>query len=109
MRAMSDDADSYGTQMLDLGMRNMTDLSKSAQAIVTESADYTRSAFESAAAAIEKLLEARSVESTVEIQSEFARAVYEGLVAEGTKLGGLYADLARQAYKPFESMVARSR
>ena len=109
MSAMSDDATAYGTQMLELGLRNMTDLSTSAQAIVTQSADYTQSSIEHAARALEKLIEARSVESAVQIQSEFGRAAYETFVAEGTKLGGLYADLARQAYKPFESMVARSR
>lgn len=109
MSAMSDDATAYGTQMLELGLRNMTDLSTSAQAIVTQSADYTQSSIEHAARALEKLIEARSVESAVQIQSEFGRAAYETFVAEGTKLGGLYADLARQAYKPFKSMVARSR
>lgn len=107
MSAMSDEAAAFGTQVLEFGMKNMTHLSASAQAIVTQSAHYTRSSFEQAAAAIEKLIEARSVESAVKIQSDFAKAAYEAFVTEGTKLGGLYADLARQAYKPFESMVAR--
>jgi hypothetical protein len=30
-------------------------------------------------------------------------------VSDATKLGELYAELAKDAYKPFESMVAKSK
>ena len=42
------------------------------------------------------------------MQSDYARASYEGFVAKATKLGGLYADLAKEFYKPFESQVRKS-
>ena len=34
---------------------------------------------------------------------------YEAFVAEATKISELYADLAKDAYKPFESAVAQAK
>jgi len=36
------------------------------------------------------------------------KSTYEGFVAEATKLGELYADLAKESYKPFESYLAKA-
>ena len=41
----------------------------------------------------------------MEVQTEYAKSAYEGLVAQATKMGELYTDLAKEAYKPFEGMV----
>ena len=51
---------------------------------------------------------AKSVEKAMEVQSEYLKSAYEDFVAEATKLGGLYADLAKEAYKPFESALAKA-
>ncbi len=59
--------------------------------------------FEQSTAATEKLIGAKSLEKAIEVQTDYAKSSYEGFVAEATKLGELYADLAREAYKPFES------
>jgi hypothetical protein len=37
----------------------------------------------------------------MEVQAEYLRSSYEELVIVATKIGELYADLAREAYKPF--------
>jgi hypothetical protein len=41
------------------------------------------------------------------VQTDYAKSSYESFVAEATKLGELYADLAREAYKPFESQFGK--
>jgi hypothetical protein len=43
----------------------------------------------------------------IEVQSEYARTAYESYVSEISKLGELYGDLAREAFKPYQSFVAR--
>ena len=48
----------------------------------------------------EKLLGARSVESVVQIQTEFAKEAYEGFVAQTTKVSELYTRVASDALKP---------
>jgi hypothetical protein len=41
------------------------------------------------------------------LQSEYAKTTYETFVAEAKKISELYADLAKQAYKPLEGLVAK--
>ena len=65
-------------------------------------ADYSKKMFEQGTAATEKLLGAKSFEKAVEVQTEYVKSAYEGFVAEATKLGELYSDLAKETYKPFE-------
>jgi hypothetical protein len=43
----------------------------------------------------------------IEVQSEYAKAAYEGCVSEVTKLGELYADLAKETFKPYQDFAAR--
>jgi len=45
----------------------------------------------------------------VQVQTEYAKTSYEGFVAKASKIGELYADLAKESYKPFESMFAKSK
>ena len=59
--------------------------------------------------AIEKLVAAKSLEKAIEIQTDYAKTAYEGFVSEATKIGELYAELFKDAYKPFESVVAKAK
>ena len=70
-------------------------------------ADYSKKVFEQGTAATEKLIGAKSLEKAIEVQSDYVKSSYEGFVAEATKLGELYADLAKEAYKPFESQFGK--
>lgn len=76
--------------------------SKAAQSIAVEFVDYTRKSAESSAAAWEKLLGAKSLESAVEVQTDYLRSSYENFVAQAVKFGQIYTDLVRQAYRPLE-------
>lgn len=104
-----EDAGKYGKEFLDSGLESLTAVTRDAQAISGEASNYAKQVFETGTAAVEKLLSAKSVEKVVEIQAAYARQAYEGFVAETTKIGGLYADMAKDAYKPFESLIAKAK
>lgn len=104
-----EDAGRFGKEMMDTGLQSAAAISKGAQAIAAETADYTRKSFEAGSSAMEQLIAARSLDKAVEVQSDFARKAYEGFVAEMSKMGELYADLAKDTYKPFESIVAKMK
>ena len=91
----------------DLAMKSVGVLSKGAQAIAVEVADYSKKAFEDGSAALEKLFGVKSLDKAIEVQTEFAKTSYEGFVAKATKIGELYADLAKETYKPFETLFAK--
>ena len=83
-----------------------TTFSKGLQDIATESGDYSKKAFAAGAAMYEKLLGARSVETAIQIQTEFAKEAYEGFVAQATKVSELYTRVASDALKPVTTAYA---
>ncbi len=97
-----------GKDSMDMAMASFGALSKNAQAIATEVADYSKKSFEGSAAAWEKLMGAKSLEKAMEVQSEYLKSSYEDFVAQSTKLSELYTDLAKEAYKPFEGVMAKA-
>jgi hypothetical protein len=104
-----EDLHQVGKENVDVALKSMGAVSKSAQAIVVEVADYSKKTFEESTAALEKLFGVKSFEKAIEVQTEYAKAAYEGFVAEATKIGELYSDLAKETYKPFETMIAKAK
>ena len=102
-----EDFQKLGKENVDTCMRQFGTVSKGWQAIATEVADYSKKSFEQGSATLEKLLGAKSVEKAIEIQTDYVKTAYEGFVAQATKIGGLYTDLAKESYKPLEGMIAK--
>lgn len=103
----NEDMQKFGKDSMAMAMSSLGAFSKSAQAIAVEVVDYSKKSAEVSAAAWEKLLGAKSLETAMEVQSEYLKSSYEDFVAEATKLGELYVDLAKEAYKPFEGAMAK--
>jgi hypothetical protein len=103
-----DDIQKYGKDNMDATMKAWGQLSKGVQAIAAETADYSKKSYEEGTAALEKLFGAKSLDKAIEIQSAYAKTAYEGFVAQATKIGELYADLAKESCKPFENFVAKT-
>jgi len=104
----NEDMQHFGKNNMDMALTSFGAWSKGAQAIAVEVVDYSKKAAESSAAAWEKLLGAKSLDKAMGIQTEYLRSSYEDLMAEAAKLGELYVDLAKQAYKPFEGALAKA-
>src|SRR5439155_13270728 len=77
------------------------------QTIASAYDDYTKRSFEDTKSFVEKLSGVKSLDKAIEVQTEFAKSAYETFVAESQKIAGLYTDLAKQTYKPFEGLVAK--
>ena len=103
-----DEVQQFGKGGVEATMKSFGAFSKSVQAIATEAADYSKKAFEDGTAAAEKLMGAKTLDKAVEVQSDYFKKTYEAFVSQATKVSELYADLAKEAYKPFESYVARA-
>jgi hypothetical protein len=82
-------------------------MNKGFQAIAAEVTDYSKKAFEDGTRAFEQLIGAKSVEQAVEIQSQYAKKAYDTYIAEMSKIGEMYAGLARDAYKPVETVLTK--
>ena len=102
-----EDFQKLGKDNVDVAMKQFGTVSKGWQAIATEFADYSKKSFEDGSAALEKLFGAKSLDKAIEVQSDYVKTAYEGFVAEATKLGELYTDLAKESYKPFEGLLSK--
>ncbi|MFC5385551.1 phasin family protein [Aquamicrobium segne] len=98
----------YGKEFTDSGLRSFASLSKGAQAIAVEASEYSKKNLQAGSAAFEKLIAAKSFEEAVSIQTDYAKQSYETFVSGATRFGDLYLELAREAYKPFEGLVAKA-
>jgi hypothetical protein len=103
-----DELQQFGKSNMDATVKSFGSLSNGLQANAAEMADYSKRVFEQGTAATEKLIGAKSLEKAFEVQSDYVKTAYEGFVAEATKLGELYTDLAKEAYKPFEGQWGRA-
>jgi hypothetical protein len=101
-----EDFQKFSKDQLEAFTAASTTLSKGLQDIAAESSDYSKKAFAAGTAMYEKLLGARSVETAVQIQTEFAKQAYEGFVAQATKVSELYTRVASDAMKPVTTAYA---
>ena len=75
-------------------------------AIFAEGADYTKKSVESRLAVVEKLLGAKSLETVIQIQSEYAKTSYAAFVAQAAKMGEVHSNLAKAVFKPVQLPIA---
>jgi phasin family protein len=104
----SEDFQKISKDNFDATVRSYSEWNKGFQAIAAKMTDYSKQAFEDATRAFEQLASAKSLESVFEIQSQYAKKAYDTWVAEASKLGEMYAAVARDAYKPVEQAVAKT-
>jgi phasin family protein len=102
-----EDIQQYGKEHLETVVASATTLQNGIQTIATAYGDYTKKSFEDTKSYVEKLSGVKSLDKAIEVQTEFAKSAYETFVAESQKIAGLYTDLAKQTFKPFEGMVAK--
>ncbi|MGO4677672.1 phasin family protein [Bosea sp. 2YAB26] len=93
---------------VDAALKAFGATSKGVQTIAVEATDYAKKSFEAGTAVIEKLAGVKTFDKALEIQAEYVKTSFEGAVAQLTKMGELYAALAKDAYKPVEGIVAKA-
>jgi hypothetical protein len=106
MTKESDSIQNAGNGQLDGVTMYLSSFSTVLQSLFAEGADYTKKSMESRLAFGEKLLGAKSFDSVIQIQSEYAKTSYAAFVAQATKMGELHSSLAKAAFKPAEQAIA---
>ncbi|QWG25584.1 phasin family protein [Bradyrhizobium sediminis] len=102
-----EDIQQYGKEQFETVVASATTLQNGIQAIASAYGDYTKKSFEDTKSMVEKLSGVKSLDKAIEVQTEFAKSAYETFVAESQKIAGLYTDLAKQTFKPFEGLVSK--
>ena len=92
----------------DASVRSIAEWNKGFQAIATTIADYSKTAFEDGTRTWEQLVGVKSVEQAWDIQSRYAKKAFDAYVAQASKIGELYVDLARSTYQSVEQAAAKT-
>jgi len=102
-----DQFQAIGKDNFEASVTAATALTKGFQEIATEVADYSRKSFEDSTAVVEKAFAAKSLDKALEVQSDYAKGAYEAYVGRMTKIGEIYMNAAKEAYKPFEGQFSQ--
>lgn len=102
-----DDIQKLAKDNMEQATENLSSVSKSVQAIATETADYAKKSFEDGTQAAEKVFGAKSFDKFMEAQSDYAKNAYEAHVSQMNKLGEMFMDLSKTMYSPVETAFAR--
>ncbi len=102
-----DELQSFGKEQLETASAAAASLAKGLRTIAAETTDYSKKTFETNSAYVEKLAGAKSLDDALQTQSEYAKSAYENFVTQATKIGEVYAHLAKEAFKPAERLMAK--
>jgi hypothetical protein len=102
-----EDMQTYGKDQYEQAVSCASGFQSGFSAIAAAYGDYAKKSYEDTKSFVEKLSGVKSLDKAIEAQSDFAKSAYESFVADSQKIAGLYGDLAKQAFKPLEGVVAK--
>jgi phasin family protein len=107
-KGMSQEAQEGVQRGLEAASRSFAEANKGFQALAAEMMNYSKATFDDAMRTWEQLIGVKSLDQAFDIQSQYAKRVYENHMAELSKLREMYTDMVRDASKPVEDATRRS-
>ena len=101
-----EDFQNFSKQQIEAMTSFATTMTKGLQEIAAETAEYSKHAMSASSEVVEKLLGAKTFESAIQIQSDYAKTAYEGFVAKSTKINEILVKVAGEAMKPAQHALA---
>jgi len=99
------DLANFGRDNIEAAVKTNAALSAGLEAISKEVMVYARSALKSATETARSLLDAKTLEDVMKLQTDLAKRNFEGMVAGSVKLSELGVSLASEAFAPWEGRV----
>jgi phasin family protein len=103
-----EDAQDFGMNRLEAVKAATASTTSGLGAITAEATDYSKKSIASSQAFTEKLWQARKPEEFFELQSSFAKAAYDDFAASAKKIGELYSELTKEAFKALTNDAAKT-
>ena len=87
--------------------RSFGEANRGFQALAAEMMNYSKATFDDAVRTWEQLIGVKSLEQAIQIQSDYAKRVYDNHMAELSKLGEMCMSMVRDTSKPVEQASKR--
>lgn len=95
-----EDLTALSKENIDALVQSGTVAIRGAEALGKEVAAYTQASFEKSVAAGKAMMGAKSLREVVDLQNDYAKANFDALVAESTKLSEMSVKLTTEAFAP---------
>ena len=89
------------------GKERLEAMSSSWQTIAAESSAYSKKSIENSAVYVEQLLGAKTFETSLQVQSDYAKTFFTGLFEYLKKTSEVYSNFFNEAFKPIESAITK--
>ena len=109
MAAQFEDFQKMGREQMEQFSATAASVARGFQALASETADFSKRSLESTSSYFEKLAGAKSLDTAIQLQSEFAKSQFEGFLAQTIKVGEIYKDMAKEAFKPVEMAIQKGQ
>ena len=96
-----EDLQKLGRSQFEAATASAAAVSRGVQLLAAETSAYAKRSVEDGSAATTRLLGAKSLDGAVQVQAEYAKSAFEGLVAQAGRMGSLMMSLGKDAAKPF--------
>ena len=90
----------YGQPKMRGATDSLNEFERGMQAFSSEWSSYAERSMTKGQDTVERMLKADSVETVLEVQSEFAQSAYEAYLGHMNRFSNLYARMAEDAVKP---------
>lgn len=104
-----DDVSQASRKVLESGLASASAMSEKLGVITTEAGEFARDTAQRASDLLEAIPSAGTPEAALKLQAEYARTSYRAMVSQAARMTELYAELARDVYRPFEISLWRQR
>ena len=103
------DVQRFGKDQMEQLSASAAAITRGFQALASETTDYSKRSLESTSSFVERLFGVKSVDTAIQMQSEFAKAQFEGFIAQATKVGEIYKDIAKEAFRPVGAALNKGK
>lgn len=81
-------------------------LTKGMQDLASETAEFSKHSMTAGAETVQKLMGAKSIETAIQIQTDYAKSAFDGFVARSAKMNELVGKIATEAFKPIKDAAS---
>lgn len=104
-----EDLQQISRSQLDATSQSAAALSRGLQQMVQEASALSKRSMENGSEMINRLIGVSSIETAIQVQSDYAKSTYESYVDGARRFGELYAAMVKDTCRPFEEVVGQSQ
>ena len=104
-----EDMQKYGQAQMENASASAGVFTNGLQSLAAETVSYSKQSMEASSRYMEKVVNVKSLDGAMELQTEYARQAYEAFVNQATRVGGVLSTMATEAFKPMEDSFAKAQ